>query len=106
MSRWAESIAYGREEIVFDVLHLKRKTLEIAVHPDKSVVVKTPLRSDSEEVVRRVRKRAGWIHRQIRYFEQFEPRTPPRRHVGGESHLYLGRKDRLKIRRSKTKQVF
>ena len=71
MSRTMESIAYGREAIVFDVLHGKRKTLEIAVHPDQSVVVKAPLGSDSEEVLRRVRRRAGWIHRQILYFEQF-----------------------------------
>lgn len=105
MSRRAESIAYGRETIAFDVLHLKRKTLEIAVHPGKSVVVKAPLGSDSEEVVRRVQRRAGWINRQMLYFEQFEPKTPPRRHVSGESHLYLGRKYRLKIRRSQTPQV-
>ena len=105
MSRTMESIAYGREAIVFDVLHGKRKTLEIAVHPDQSVVVKAPLGSDSEEVLRRVRRRAGWIRRQILYFEQFEPRTPPRRHVSGESHLYLGRTYRLKIRKSHVRQV-
>lgn len=105
MSRTMESIAYGREAIVFDVLHGRRKTLEIAVHPDQSVVVKAPLGSDSEEVLRRVRRRAGWIRRQILYFEQFEPRTPPRRHVSGESHLYLGRTYRLKIRKSHVRQV-
>ncbi len=105
MSRRAESITYGRDEIAFDVVHLKRKTLEIAVHPDKSVVVKVPVGSDSAEVVRRVRRRAGWIHRQMLYFEQFEVKTPPRRHVSGESHLYLGRKYRLKIRRAQTSQV-
>ncbi len=105
MSRRAESITYGRDEIAFDVVHLKRKTLEIAVHPDKSVVVKAPLGSDSAEVVHKVRKRAGWIHRQMLYFEQFEPKTPPRRYVSGESHLYLGRKYRLKVRKSLTSQV-
>jgi len=105
MSRRVESIAYRRETIAFEVLHLKRKTMEIAVHPDKSVIVKAPLGSDSEEVVRRVRKRAGWIHRQMLYFEQFESKTPPRRYVSGESHLYLGRKYRLKIRRATISQV-
>lgn len=105
MSRTMASIAYGREAIVFDVLRVKRKTLEIAVHPDQSVVVKAPIGSDSEEVLRRVRRRAGWIRRQILYFEQFEPRTPPRRHVSGESHLYLGRNYRLKIRKSHVRQV-
>ena len=105
MSQRVESIAYGRETIAFEVLHLKRKTMEIAVHPDKSVIVKAPLGSDSEEVVRRLRRRAGWIYRQMLYFEQFEPKTPPRRHVSGESHLYLGRKYRLKIRKSTISQV-
>ena len=105
MSRKAESIAYGRETIPFDVLHCERKTMEIAVHPDKSVVVKAPFGSDSAEVVRRVQRRANWIHRQILYFEQFDPKTPPRRYVSGESHLYLGRKYRLKIRRAQTPQV-
>ena len=101
----SQSIAYGEKTIAFDVLHLKRKTLEIAVHPDKSVVVKAPLGSDSEEIVRKVQSRARWINRQMLYFEQFEPKTPPRRHVSGESHLYLGRKYRLKIRKSQTPQV-
>ena len=105
MSRTMASIAYGREAIVFDVLRVKRKTLEIPVHPAQSVVVKAPIGSDSEEVLRRVRRRAGWIRRQILYFEQFEPRTPPRRHVSGESHLYLGRTYRLKIRKSHVRQV-
>ncbi len=105
MSRRVESIAYGREAIAFDVLHLQRKTMEIAVHPDKSVIVKAPLGSDSEEVVRRLRRRAGWIYRQMLYFEQFEPKTPPRRYVSGESHLYLGRKYRLKIRKSTISRV-
>ena len=105
MIRKAESILYGRKEIAFDVLHLQRRVMEIAVHPDKSVVVKAPLGSDPEAIVRRVQRRAGWIHRQMLYFEQFEPKPPPRRYVSGESHLYLGRTYRLKIRKSRTPQV-
>jgi predicted metal-dependent hydrolase len=31
------------------------------------------------------------------YFRQFEPRTPGRSYVGGETHLYLGKQYRLKI---------
>ena len=34
--------------------------------------------------------------RQQRYFEQFRPRTPERKYLGGETHLYLGRQYRLK----------
>ena len=84
---------------------LKRKSLEIAVHPDKSVVVKAPLGSTLEIIEEKIRKRARWIKRQIAYFEQFDLRTPARRYVGGESHLYLGREYRLKTELSEQDNV-
>ena len=45
-------------------------------------------------------KRCGirpWIRRQLRYFTQFQPRTPERQFVPGETHLYLGRQYRLRV---------
>ena len=94
------AIQYGDTAIDYELLMVNRKSLEIAVHPDKSVVVKAPLSASPAAVEERLRKRARWIKRQIAYFMQFDPRTPPRRYVGGESHLYLGRKYRLKISES------
>ncbi len=91
------AIRYGNTKIDYELLMMNRKSLEIAVHPDASVIVKAPLSSTIEAVEQRVRKRARWIKKQITYFNQFEPRTPSRKYVGGESHLYLGRKYRLKI---------
>ena len=44
-----------------------------------------------------MRKRAAWVTRQQRYFSQFLPRTPERRFLAGETHLYLGRQYRLKV---------
>src|SRR5664280_288894 len=48
-------------------------------------------------VVGKVRKRAGWIRRQQRFFREFLPKMPPRRYVSGETHRYLGRQYRLKV---------
>ena len=98
MKSIACKISYGNTKINYELLRMNRKSLEIAVHPDKSVVVKAPVAIDMKVIEDRVHKRARWIKRQIAYFNQFDPRTPERRHVGGESHLYLGRKYRLKIR--------
>jgi len=78
-------------------LHGSRKTLAIEVFPDSSVVVKAPPGTTVEEIRTRVAKRASWIMRQQQYFQQFDPRTPPRQFVGGETHLYLGRQFRLKV---------
>lgn len=71
--------------------------MEIAVHPDGSVIVKAPLSAPHGDIATRVARRAGWIARQKGYFAQFDPRTPPRRYVSGETHLYLGRQYRLKV---------
>jgi predicted metal-dependent hydrolase len=90
-------VSYGREKIAFSFCHVDRKTLEIAVHPNQAVVVKAPLGVGLEEVQRRVSKRARWIIKQRNYFRQFEPRTPARCYVCGETHLYLGKRYRLKV---------
>ena len=91
------SIVYAKETIEFKVIYVERKTMEIAVHPDRMVVIKAPEGSNFDEIRKRLIKRAGWIRRQLDYFRQFEPRTPGRSYIGGETHLYLGKQYRLKI---------
>jgi predicted metal-dependent hydrolase len=93
----ALSVRYGEKEIAVEVLRGDRETLEIAVLPDGTVVVKAPRGALEDVVLARVARRGSWIVRQQRYFAQFEPRTPPRRYIGGETHLYLGRQYRLAI---------
>lgn len=91
------SIHYGEQRIDFTILRRDRRTLEIAVEPDASVVVTAPFDAPMAAIEEKVRKRAAWIRRQQRYFIQFLPRTPERRYVAGETHLYLGRQYRLKV---------
>lgn len=71
--------------------------MEIAVHPDGRVVVKVPTGTTQDAVDRRVLRRARWIREKVEYFRKFEPKIPPRRYVGGETHLFLGRQYRLKL---------
>lgn len=87
----------GSRTIDYRLLRRPRTTLEIAVEPDASVVVAAPPGTDIQAIEARLRKRAGWIMRQQRYFVQFLPRTPERHFVAGETHLYLGRQYRLKV---------
>ncbi len=97
MNDYSSFITYGKEDIVFDVIYVGRKTMEIAVLPDECVLVKAPQGTESQVIKNSIIKRARWIRKQLDYFRQFNPRTPPRRYVGGETHLYLGRQYRLKI---------
>ncbi|MCZ6804103.1 MAG: SprT family zinc-dependent metalloprotease [Proteobacteria bacterium] len=99
------SYQYGAELIQYDVLYLPRKTMEIAVYPDLKVVIRSPLHVSQEEIKQKIKKRAKWITKQIRYFRQFDPRTPARSYISGETHLYLGRQYRLKIIAGKESSV-
>lgn len=90
-------IHYGNTSFAYDVLQVSRKTMEIAVHPNMRVVVTAPLGALQDDIEGKLKKRARWVLRQIDYFRQYEPRTPDRRFVSGETHLYLGRQYRLKV---------
>ncbi|MFU8861387.1 MAG: M48 family metallopeptidase [Cyclonatronaceae bacterium] len=91
------SIVFGRKIIDFKLLYCERKTIEISVYPDSSVIVKAPIETDQIRIGEKVLKRAGWIIKQLSYFKQFNPRTPARCYVSGETHMYLGKQYRLKL---------
>ncbi|GIX04589.1 MAG: metal-dependent hydrolase [Planctomycetaceae bacterium] len=90
-------VTFGKQRIPFDLEFRDRERLAISVNPDQSVTVAAPAGRSVEEVLERVQKRAAWIARQRAHFEEFQPLTPPRRFVAGETHLYLGRQYRLKL---------
>ncbi|GBQ62212.1 hypothetical protein AA103196_0251 [Ameyamaea chiangmaiensis NBRC 103196] len=97
MTRELHCLQYGEREIQYEIVRRPRKTLEIAVEPDTSVVIAAPEDATLEAIEVKLRKRAAWVTRQQRYFSQFLPRTPERKFVAGETHLFLGRHYRLKV---------
>lgn len=105
MREYGGSIALGKRQVHFNVIYANRKTMQIAVEPDGRVVVRAPIGIAVRDIESRLWKRGRWIRKQLDYFQQFQPRTPPRRYVGGETHLYLGRQYRLKIQTGETNEV-
>ena len=79
--------------------------LTIHVYPDMRVEVLAPKDKALDVVLARVQRRARWIVKQWRYFEQFQPRQPDRRFVSGETHVYLGRQYRLKVAKGDPSEV-
>ena len=99
-------IQYGEHRIEYQVVFVpRRRTLCIEVHPDQSVLVRAPQDCDPVIIAERVRRRARWISRQMIDFERYQPRTPPRQYLNGETHRYLGRQYRLRIELGKVNQV-
>jgi predicted metal-dependent hydrolase len=91
------SFTYGSHVIPYTLEYVQRKTLGITVQPDLSVRVRAPIDADQKRVEQVLKRRAAWIVRQQRFFSQFLPRTPARQYRSGETHLYLGRKYRLRV---------
>jgi predicted metal-dependent hydrolase len=99
------TIYYSVHKLDYAVQFSARATMAITVFPDSAIRVIAPEGTSQEEVELRLRKRARWIVRQLMHFDQFWPRSPARRYVGGETHLYLGRQYRLKLRKSPGEEV-
>lgn len=91
------SIQFGSKKIDFLVEYSTRKTLGITVTPDLDVLVKAPIDSSVDKIKEKILKKAPWIIKQQSFFLTFHPKTPARRYIGGETHLYLGRQYLLKV---------
>lgn len=91
------SIQFGSKQISFHLEYSGRKSLGITVKPDLSVLVKAPAGTTLEKVKEKLGKKAPWIIRQQSFFLYFHPKTPARKFISGETHLFLGRQYRLKV---------
>ena len=80
-------IDYGSRKITFGVEFRRRTTMEIAVLPDGTVHIKAPVGTVESRILEKVHRRAAWIVKQQRYFEQFALKTPARQYLSGETHL-------------------
>jgi len=91
------SIQFGSRKIDYHLEYTNRKSLGITVTPEMEVLVKAPENADIERVEEKLIKRASWIIKQQSYFLSFHPKSPPKKFVSGETHLYMGRQYRLKV---------
>ncbi len=87
------------------MVYSNRKTLGITVKPDLSVLVKAPINTSIDIIKTKLHKKAPWIIKQQSFFLSFHPKTPARKFISGETHLYLGRQYRLKIIEGKEESV-
>ena len=99
------SIKYGGDTIDFILEYAARKTIQIDVCPDLSIVVRAPECADFDKIMEKVEKRAAWIVKQRAYFNQFLPSQPPRKFISGETHRYLGRQCRLKTIKAEERKI-
>ena len=89
---------YGSRIITFNLIYRKRKTMSIEVETTGEVTVIVPVGTATEDVIEKVKSRAGWIVSK-HYESKFINDTKIEREaVSGESYMYLGRNYSLDIR--------
>lgn len=98
-------IQFGSKQIEFHWEYSDRKSLGITVTPGLDVLVKAPVDTPLDKIKDKIIRKAGWIIKQQSFFLSFHPKTPARRFISGETHLYLGRQYRLKIIDGKDESV-
>lgn len=100
-----EFIQFGSKRIDFHLKYSTRKTLGITITPGMEVVVNAPANAPLLKIKQIVKKKAPWIIKQQGYFLSFHPKTPVRKYISGETHLYLGRACKLKVTITKKNEV-
>jgi len=100
------AVQIGLRKLAYQIRFADTSRLVIAVGPDLSVSVKAPAGADARLVDLRVQRRAVWIYRQLAEFERYHPLPVPRRYVSGETHWYLGRQYRLRVRKGPADVTF
>lgn len=91
-----ESIAVG--DLVFTIAPMTdRKTLEIMVDRDASLVLRAPAEASRERVERFIQSKRSWVYRKLAEKDALVGRPIVKQFVDGEGFAYLGRNYRLKI---------
>ena len=99
-----DSIKFGTSKISYDVRYSSnRKSATLSVYPLKEVEISVPENFEKKSIQALVRKKAGWVMKQILWFDEILQIDSRKEHVNGESYLHLGRQYRLKIIRSREK---
>ena len=92
-------ILYGTSEIVYrtQIRGKDNGKVLIKVHADGRVIAFAPASASEEEIKQAVKKRAGWICKQLTIFGKQRELITPRQYRSGESHYYLGRQYMLRV---------
>jgi hypothetical protein len=93
-------VSLGGEQVEYELRRSPRRTLGITVTHRGELCVTAPRGAATEHIERVLRRRQAWIRRQIRETTALPAEAPEKEWVSGETHWYLGRQYRLKIRQA------
>jgi predicted metal-dependent hydrolase len=89
-------LKFGATRIPYELIHSRRYTIGIEVHPGR-VVVRAPQHAPRERLEGFLQSKGAWILRQLQHFEQMRLAYPPRQFVSGERFPFLGEEYSLEV---------
>lgn len=81
----------------YQIIYSKRKTINLAVERDASVVVRAPLGFAEDRIRRAIEKKKLWLYEKVNHKQKYPEQFARKEFVTGESIMYLGRNYRLEI---------
>lgn len=86
------------ELISYSLIRSTRRSIGIIVKTDGSVVVRAPHRATIKQIEDVLNKKADWILKQKKKFEDLESSYLKREFIDGEKHLLLGKEYVLRVK--------
>lgn len=84
-------------EIEYEIKYSKRKTLNISVERDRSIIVRAPEGVSEEKIDFLVKSRKDWIKDKVNHEQKYPVKLEPKEFVSGETIMYLGRNYQLLV---------
>jgi predicted metal-dependent hydrolase len=94
-------IADSYDDINYNVVFSRRRTIGISVSPDKGVVIRAPYRTPSGTIKGIIHSKSDWIRKHQERFLKLDRSVVPIDYSDGSTHLFIGNHFILKIVKSK-----
>lgn len=88
------------EELKYNVIFSKRRSISIILSPDKGITVRAPYRTSLKTIDSFVRHKSGWINKHLSNYQGLTRMNHNKRYTDGELHMFLGKEKILKITES------
>ncbi len=85
------------EDIKYNVIFSRRRSISIIVRPDKSVTVRAPFRTPLNTINKFVLSKSSWIKKHLNNEPGIRLANTNRKYTSGEDFLYLGKEYKLTI---------
>ena len=89
---------YGDYQYKYHLVHQERKTLRLTIYPNLKIVLYAPINYSEERISNFLKRKSGWISRQVRDLKRLQKSHKEKAYVSGESFLYLGRQYKLIVK--------